>query len=251
MNLKKSQVTAFVIFGIILIVLVSGFIFLESHIFNFNLKKIGNEIEPIHLIIEDCVSEIAERAVLHVGKKGGYYEEIPEPSFEGRFPYYFYDGKNYIPDKEEIEHELSLYMNERLPDCVDFSDFSDLDIDRGKVYSNVLIKDESVIFDIEYPVSITKEGEKTYFLRDFKTDVPVRLGKIYNAIRIFTFDQVKHGNDTCNVCLNAITRGDYFRVNVYNINENATLFTFIDNNSSLQERFIFNFVNKYNQTLTR
>ena len=250
MNQKKSQVTAFVVFGLILIVLVSGFIFLQSSLFSFGRTKIGEEIEAIHLIVESCVEETAKKAVLHIGKKGGYFAKIPEPSYKDRLPYYFHDGKNYIPDKADIESELSLYINERLPDCVDFSAFSDLEIERGEVRSSVVIRKDSVVFDVEYPIGVTREGEKTYFLRDFKTAVPVRLGTIYDAIRIFIFDQVKHGNKTCLVCLNAITRGPYFRVNVYDATINATIFTFIDNNHSINdERFIFNFVNKYNQTL--
>ncbi|MBD3252131.1 hypothetical protein GF386_00175 [Candidatus Pacearchaeota archaeon] len=241
MKEKRGQITVFVIIGILVVAVVGGFVFLELN--DLNIERINPEVEPVHSFVESCVEEKAKEAVLYTSNRGGYYK-IPEPSVQDNFPYYFYNKENYMPSKEKIGSEISRYFNDKLKECMNFESFSGFEINPGEVKSEVSIYDETVAFDVEYPISVTKD-KKSYFFKGFQTDVPLRLGVVYNAVEVFIGEQMTH-EGICITCLYGIAEDNNFKVNVLYPDYETAIFVFIDENpKSVSEEFSFNFANKY------
>lgn len=76
---KKSQITVFIIIGILLVAAIAAF--LTSNVsLNSNNKNNMNygETRPIYNFVQDCIKETGENAVYQIGKTGGYVI-TPEP----------------------------------------------------------------------------------------------------------------------------------------------------------------------------
>lgn len=242
---KRGQLSVFIILAIVIVAAIGLFFLFQSSISDSGKEVIDPQIAPVYSFVENCVLDTAYEAVYFIGDTGGYYN-LPELSTSNNVAYYYYDRKNYLPTKERIEEELALYVENALFFCVkDFKDFPDYEVKQGNVVANAVIEDQRVVFNVMYPISITKEG-RTYSFKSFKgIEVPVRLGVIYDLL-YKTMDEQMKQHEICISCLNnlAVEKDLYVDMNDYG--ENTVLFTVIDENSKIKgEGYRFYFANKY------
>ncbi|MBL7058854.1 hypothetical protein ISS08_00160 [Candidatus Pacearchaeota archaeon] len=235
---KKGQITIFVVVAIILIAVISLF-----YLFKDNLRSSGSgEYDYIYSFVEECIKDVGKSATYYVSERGGYF--IPSELSAEEIPYYYYSGQSYLPSKEQIEDEISKYVNEMLFFCTqNFVDFSEINISQGKINSKTHVHEEEIIFEVEYPITIQK-GENTVIIKDFE-NIPIfmKLGSIYD-LSSEIIEQQKGNNETCLTCpLNfAIEHDLYVDISLYNNDTILYLIEDQDYSPSLK----FKFLNKYN-----
>ncbi|MBU4352011.1 MAG: hypothetical protein KJ939_02925 [Nanoarchaeota archaeon] len=123
--MKKAQTTMFIILGIVLItVIVAGF-FLKDAVFkSLNEAKIAKsvalqkQVKDVSVIVEDCLESVTNEAAINIFAKGGYYEiENPILYTSYKIPIYYNKGKENVPSLEDIEKEISKYVESKLQIC--------------------------------------------------------------------------------------------------------------------------------------
>jgi len=241
---KKAQVSVFVIVAILILSVMGVYFLVKENVLDLGTLSVSSEVKPIYSFVEDCVEKTAKGAVYQISDTGGYFV-LPDLSTENNIAYYMYEGGNYMPSKERVEEELSTYMNEMLFFCTkNFVYFSDFEVEQSAVESVVKIEEDSVVFDVEYDLDISKGG-KTYSFKDFDVEVPVRLGVVYDVIDEIMVEQMTTPKDICVTCLEESAIENNLQIAMWDYDD-AVIFSVVDLESELNgEVFEFYFANKY------
>ncbi len=237
---KRGQVTIFIIIAIILIASVVLFFTFREKLGIFTSQS----NQPIYLFVESCVEDTGRDAIYYIIQNGGYMFS-PELSTSEGIPYYYYNGKNYMPTKTDIEEQISSYIEQTLSYCTEeFVGFPEFNITEREIKAKTTIKDEEIILDVEYPLSITKEDDTTLF-KEFKNiRIPVRLGIIYNSVEKMIQDQLTYEN-ICLSCISDIALENDLTVDMVGIEE-AIIFSVKDESSKIKDAPVeWVFANKY------
>lgn len=248
MKRKKGQLTIFIILAILIIAfVVLFFVFKGRFIWE---KPLNPETAEIKNFVQTCSDDSLEEAVFRVGKNGGY--RFPENVFEfenSKVTYYLLNEKNYLPSKEQVEQEISDYFDIRLFVCTNyFADFPDYEIEQGNLESSAKILGDKVILKMDYPLAIQKRGsESKSVIRKFETEIPIRLGAVYDSVSEFIVEQEKYKQQGfCLSCLPEDLAENNLFVSVNDGINNTKVFTFRDNSSKLNNKtFEWVFANKY------
>ena len=242
--MKRGQVTVFIIFAIIIVSLIIIFFIAKPDILNIQEYFIDSEVKQARSFVGDCIESTTQEAIYNIGQTGGYFISS-NLSTENNIAYYRIGKEIYIPSKEQIKKELEDYTNQMLFFCTkNFIDFPNLKVEQGEIKTNVEIKAKTVLFKINYPLSISKE-ERTSTFEKFETEVSVRLNTIYDSI----YKIINEYMDEERLCISCIdellTEKDlYFEMN--DLDEETIFFAIIDANSKIKrEDFWFYFANKY------
>ena len=158
---------------------------------------------------------------------------------------YAYDkGKNTFPSKLNMEKELEIYTDIMLDICFgNLSLFQGWEVKKGKIDTEVSIAENSVVFNINYPIEFKREQIFKEFSK-FRAEVPVRLGHIHSIITNIVQEQVEQSGWIPFTYLNE------FDVNVtfYPYRENNFIYEFIDEKSLIRnEPYRFLVANKFEE----
>ncbi len=237
---KRGQVTIFIIIAIIIVA--STILFF---IFRGKLGILESQAnDPTYLFIESCIEDTGKDAIYFISRNGGYFFSPAASTSEG-IPYYYYNGKNYMPSIERIEEEISSYIEGTLSYCTEeFVDFPEFNITEGKIKAKTTIKDEKIILEIEYPVTI-KKGKTTIRLKNFRDIIILaRVGTIYDSIKEMMQEQTDEGK-ICLSCISTIANREGFTVDMIGTQEDI-IFTIKDEYSKIKGIPLeFKFANKY------
>ena len=239
---KKTQVSLFLIFGIFLLIAVLFFGYINSY---KNKSYVQNQIEsdPVKLNVNFCIGETAKEALNYIGMHGGYYK-MPEPKvtyFWDDMPYYAYKGENKVPTLGEIEVQISDFIKEQLPECVNTLNFEGLIIE-GEISSvKSSIKNEGILIHVNYPISV-KKGDSIKQLLDFNYEVPTRLNAVYDTALKITQEKLKNEGVLCLDCLVELASANEVFLEVTPYKNTTLIFTIFDNITRVDEdEYIFNF----------
>jgi len=276
---KKSQITVFIIIGILLVVAIAAYLTLNVSLNGNNANNMNyGETRPIYNFVQDCIEETGEDAIYQIGKTGGYviapeprmhFDEKSDdgvafylhdsgkkfsnqnaltPSVPSAAPYeeVVFEKENLMPTKEIIEKQLSLYMDSFLYYCVgDFSDFSDFNITQGKIKTTSKIEKNKVVFNVNYPLTISKES-RTYVFNEFSGEVFVRLNQTYSLIQELMDEQMKKPDAICMSCIYDLSTKYDLKVKMMDA-EGGIIFVVLDEKSKINNHdYLFYFANKYN-----
>ena len=238
---KRGQLTIFVIIAILIVGMILLFFIIREGILQ---NPLAVESKEVYNFVQNCIEQEGIEIIYDIGRNGGY-------SFPSEFstglgtPFYYHDGKNYMPSEEQVENEISLYLDKILFFCTkNFVDFIDLNIDQREVKTKTEIRDEEVILNVNYPISISK-GNNTALLKDFQVKIPVRLGIVYDSVAKIIQDQIDE-ESICLSCLLDISLENDLYVDMMDYNKEITIFIFRDENSKINdETFVWAFANKY------
>ena len=208
---KRAQLTIFIIIAILIVAFVALFFSFRNGI--QKEKSASPETAEIQNFVEECIYDVGEDALYFIGLHGGYYLP-PRFSTSLGIPYYIKENKTLMPTKENIEVEISKYVDEALLLCSgnfkssqaaekfpgNFTEFDNFKITSGEVKTSAKIFDEKVILNVNYPLTIIREEEKSRISK-FETDIPVRLGIIYNASSFIVSEHLKNTGEICMSCL--------------------------------------------------
>ena len=214
MKNKKSQITVFILLGIVMVSAFSFFFYTKSAATKtgaaaqlLSRLDILNK-KPIETYALTCLKKVSENALFNISFQGGYLDPTCTNDYSDcsgvnyyddnghKIPVY-YEGRRTIPVTiEEIESKLANYIVIEFENCLNFEVFEkegyvitnpsvydlslDYDLRTGSSIKTVVnLNEEDVSISVHYPMKITL-GESNMELSDFKVSIPVRLKQLYN-----------------------------------------------------------------------
>ena len=218
---KRGQITVFIVIGIIVLLLIAIVFFFRGEQAGLQPKKpIEQKLGPVEQYIQSCVESISTDAVEQMGQKGGYVYTPTELEnyveahiIEDRLgllkvPMWYYKDKTYMPSIDEMQYQISLYLNNSIKKCL--ADFEPLKneyqiSETGNPVFTVTIADEDVVIETEYPLDVTlKARNEQYKVNKFSTLIPVRLKRVYSLAKAI-FESENSNNFLENLTLQLMT----------------------------------------------
>ena len=234
----RSQTTIFIILTILIIIIIATLFILKP-----TKQSTPQQIQPLQSSIQSCIEEISKQAIFHISERGGYYN-LPDTTLENTTPYYLYNDQNLIPTKEKIQREITLYIQDNLPKCIFIAtEFSDFKITQQQPRATTEINPTNIEINIIYPLSITKE-EKTYQLENFKTNIPIRLGTIYNSIEQIIQEQIKDPTALDPHHIYQVSNENNLQTKMLGFTQDSVIFIITDK-KTINQNYTFIFANKY------
>jgi len=188
---KKGQLTMFIILGLVILLAISISIYFLQYSPEVPTVQIENDILPVYNAVFLCVNNLALEGVNKLGLQGGY---LSVPSMiknnplarldltkSGSFsvPYWYYEGENRMPNLDQMQTELSVFIKNNLKECADFSSLSQFEIEeKGNITVNSFFGDQNVAVDVKWPLRI-KTNNKFFDQENYRTELDVRLKKVH------------------------------------------------------------------------
>jgi len=232
MKNKRAQITIFIIIAILLIAIVALFFLFKGG--QSKDELVNPEIEAISNFVGQCIYETGETAIYDVSFTGGYFLP-PELSNDLGIPYYYYNNRNYVPTKEKVAEQISLALDSSLVLCLSgLENFTGYEISFKNPRTKATIENESVLFDVRFPVTIKKENSATLIENFDNIKIPVRLGVVYNSISGIISEQTSDG--ICLSCATDIATENDLHIEIVDYDDETAIFNITDENSQLQNK---------------
>jgi hypothetical protein len=251
---KSGQVTMFVIIAIIIVaVIVIIFLVLnnKSGIQKQSVSNLEEKAKSDSAIasVLSCMKDISSDSVEFIGLQGGYYT-APNDSYNlnGTFiPYYCKDGKNLMPGNSIIQKELGNYIDNGLPYCLNLTKANDVELSYNKPQTDIQINKDSVVFNIDMPISIQKGGKTiTIELKNNPVTINSKLFEMLEIAKYMTDSNVNDSSTICISCISHISEDRNLSVDMLSAQANKTSLVVISQNiSSDIHPAVFEFLNKY------
>jgi len=178
---NKAQITLYVILGIVIIVLIGLFFLFRPQIIKpEKISQVPFELQPIKNHIDDCIKTTSLAGLSLIGAQGGHIfaKTLELETSYGNISYGYYDRKNTLPTINEMQKDISDFLELALPNCIDFSLFQNFEITAEKLKASTKIAEKEVIIEIKYPIS-AKTSDSEAQLKNFLYIAPVRLGHLH------------------------------------------------------------------------
>lgn len=257
--LKRGQVTVFIIVGILILFLAAGTLFViktynkeKAQVEQEKLVKVS-DFDSVKLFIEECLKKVSKQGIVHIGFHGGYYQ-VPEPADEQifmRIPYYFDLGQKRFPTKEIISSQFSLYVKDNLQTCLnDFTAFKNQGFEffEKEIEVNVLLG-KNVIFEMNYPLRVTKEDSVKEF-REFSSTIPLNFAEIYSIVEQTILEQEQDTNFIPLGFISASSQINNYTFEISYLNDDVVAYSYIFEREHIDfannEPYVFLFANRYN-----
>jgi len=236
---KKAQVTNFVVLGVVIILIIVLVYFISGQRSTKSLllqsNKVNKDVERLNAFFLDCIELVGEEAVYYVGQHGGYFD-LSNNSIFG-VPYYLFDGKISMPTRQDIENEISSYMEEALPYCgFDFIENMTFDPNEMDAKFNTNIFDERVLIKTEQQLSIELDGVR-YNLNDFETELPIKLGLMHDSANSFVRGNFGNETQMCIGCLLEDLKKKELHGMISFSDDGTIIYTVIDPEYVLRDRY--------------
>ncbi len=188
---KRGNVSVFIIIGLFILLVIAMLISMQTGLIPM-FKFTPKELQPIKAYTQTCIQDTAEQGISIMSVQGGYIE-LPEDmrinpdtyiNLGFKIPLWLYMGKNKRPSIQEMQNELSSYIDRNLPACLNsYEPFQDqyeikpLD----NISSTAVIKDREVSIATDYYLRVRQHGSEEYsYLEDFSADISSDLGRMYS-----------------------------------------------------------------------
>ena len=224
--MKKGQVTAYIILGIVIVAAFAFVFFARSEFVKSVISRVtGREVivplefRPTNELIKDCLNGISNDAIYLVGIQGGYVRTVNHPTvdyFGLKAAYLNDNGKNLMPSKSVVEKELTDYINLNAKNCI--TNFSNVEVTNvGKTNTIVTILDNSVKTEINWPLDL-KSKELTFQFKKFDINVPIRLGALREIILMLIEELIENRENICMSCIANIGLDNNLYIEVFPFN---------------------------------
>ena len=251
---KRGQITIFIIVGILLLAGALTFLALKSDIITGGAKERAEQAQEasqlsasVQNYIQSCLENTGKDALIFIGEQGGYYDlpRLSDKSF--LLPYYFYNNETSLISKEELEKQLSLYVENELFFCIrNFVVFEDqgFEIGQKEVKATTKVAKNKVFFNVNFPVEI-KKGETAKSVEKFSVEVPSRLGIIYDVVGELLEEQREDPGSICVSCITRLAIENDLRIEIVPI-DNLMMFIITDEEVPINNQpYEYQFLNKY------
>ncbi|MFH1358816.1 MAG: hypothetical protein ABIH37_02940 [archaeon] len=250
--MKKGQTTIFIIIAVIIVVIVLLFVFLKSDKEEHNLnyfKEHGLQptVNNIQGFIIDCLETTSKDALIRTGIQGGYYNK-PKYYYDMEWtfvPYYYHVGEFLQPSAQEIESELSNFIDNEIGSCIRDIKFSDFEVTFSEPQTTTTIKQSEITFKTSLSTKINHDNNVVVFeLSEHSLTIDSKLSDI---IKLATYITDSHKEDADLMCINCITemaKQDNLYVDFIAFEEDSTLVMILEN-KTMEQPYLFEFLNKY------
>ena len=140
---KKGQLTIFIIVAIFLIGSVLIYFAFQQGLIQ---KPLNPNAEIVYNFVQTCIEGESIETIYQIGENGGYFFP-PNLSLDSGVPIYYENGQNLMPSKEQVEDEISFFMNEKIFLCV--NDFIQINSDLNISQDDINTKIEIIFLTIE------------------------------------------------------------------------------------------------------
>ncbi len=216
---KKSQLTLFIILGLIAIILFS----ISYYFLAYDSKKTiqHTQKDDIDSFIEKCLEDSAKSGIQKIGMSGGYIISEAENNMPGSLskkkgilklnshsylPYWYYATeagiqkisipklKKSYPGDSSIQDTLERYINRSIGSCINgFKEFKKQGIEikkKGKQEVSVFFAENDVVISLNMPIEI-KKGGKTITKKQFSAKLLLPFKKLYELATDITNKELK------------------------------------------------------------
>jgi len=143
--MKKSQITLFIIIGLILFIVIGGLLYFVRPV--DTKLDIFSEFTPVYTYLDECLAQTSLMALSLMGAQGGYIE-LPSDYLHTNYS----DIPYLLPTLADMELELSSYLEKA--NCTNFEIFKNLEIIQGIPKAKVSMKERSVKISIDYDLRL-------------------------------------------------------------------------------------------------
>lgn len=240
---KKAQLTIFILVAFVLVLIAGLLIYINRQgeiMMRDQLQPIQEtpaEILSIKNYVDKCIEDTLMPGIYLLGFQGGYiYNE--QPVFltdKDIIRYHYHNEQNTSPSLIEMQNQLSQFMEQALPICIDdFQIFKQIgkDITNGSIKAQTIIA-ENIEININYPITLRENG-KTTSEETFIHTVPINLKHIYD-INQRIVDKVQE--DPKHIDLTFLSQFDT-RVTVLPHSDNTIVYALYDN-TAVEYVFMF------------
>jgi hypothetical protein len=192
--MKKGQIGLFLLMGIILVIVVIFMMSIDPVTENQIISEV--DIVPIKNFVENCLAESGTEGIRFLSLQGGYFifERVDETTFEMEIPFYWDDGVNNMPSKEDIALNLEGYMKEVLPVCLgDFSEFEGLEIETGTLKPKVEFREGDILVNLENDIVVHGESMQKS-IKQTSAIIPIDFSYVYLTAELIMAEQELVGN---------------------------------------------------------
>jgi len=188
---KRAQVSIFMIIGIILLIAVGAFFYLNKLKITEGMDKKAYadfDRQSVESYITLCLKQVSENSIFEIASKGGTFLPDSNISYDNKEPNilaeyqsgFGYNNKMLL--KESMEKELSEKIKQNLTDCIDWNVFTEqgIKVNEGEININtaIIINDVNVV--LKYPLELEKQNSIINFDK-FSSNINLPLGKFYAA----------------------------------------------------------------------
>ncbi len=243
---KRSQITIFIILGLVILLMVVMFLIFKSYILGETLpiKNNNDEKEQVYSYVESCLTSAAVDGAYRIASQGGY-NDLPSEHFTADVQglkistaYVFKDDQDKQINIEDMQEQYADYIEKSIANCTgDFEPFSGYQIETQDPKATVLILENVSIIKLYYPITI-HNGDSVSTISDFPgVEIPVRLGKLSNITKMLVENAIAYPDRGPNLSyLNELGKNNF---NVYYGWKDKTLYYMIyDMDSSVEKGFL-------------
>ena len=189
---KRGQITGFILIGLILVIAVGVTYF----ILNIDLgegPKPEFTLESLEQYVTSCLGVTAQMGLEVLGSQGGHIF-LPEPHFGPlSTSFLYYQGENRVPSLRQMENELGRYVEGNIGNCLkDFEPFTakGFQVEADEPKASVAISERDVIFTLEMPVTIERNGERLSKDKFFRAE-NLKLKRIWETVSAIVASEVE------------------------------------------------------------
>ena len=197
---NKGQVTIFIVIGIIFLLSLILIIALNTKVKDTIVPQIILEnlflrkTDTVKSFVDSCLDKVSKEVLLLNNIQGGKLN-LPEnikSIGEISTSFLFFKNVASLLDKEEMEMEISLEINRKLPQCTnDFSQIEDVKIISGNVRTKTSINEEDVTFDVLWPI-IIRQNQFTKEISEYQARHEITLKNMIERVNEILNDLIEH-----------------------------------------------------------
>ncbi|PIN74726.1 hypothetical protein COV18_05900 [Candidatus Woesearchaeota archaeon CG10_big_fil_rev_8_21_14_0_10_37_12] len=197
---KRAQLTIFIIIGIILLISIATVVYFTQKKATQPLEHISpvpEDVKPVYDYVTTCLNQISKDGINLLGAQGGHInipsiiERTPtayianDPAEISKLPHWYYEGEDRTPTLEFMQTELSRYVRDNLPECINnFAAFQPRYSIRPITNSVpvITIADETVLVQLNWILQVDTP-ERTTQIETFITNHPVKLKQAWQLAK--------------------------------------------------------------------
>ncbi|MBL7100417.1 MAG: hypothetical protein ISS23_00510 [Nanoarchaeota archaeon] len=254
--MKKGQVSFFVILGLVFSVLIILLFTFKGTVIE-QAGKIGiikgislsEESKMVQSDVGECMKEEAYNSLIKLGLQGGYLdlERITHAKLSGATDfldydgtaYLYYKGQNKVPSLMQMQNDLIEDLIIRSTNCK--KTYKDLTINYGRAVPKTEIKEDKIIFKINWVIDIQKDDSKST-VKYVNFEMPLRLGKIREVLNEIVESQTE---EICISCLTETGFKNHMTIDIENA-EGDIFYLITDEKSKIRDKnYMFLIANKF------
>ena len=229
MEKKNAQITLMILISVFIVMAAALVFYFAYYLENRNpAAHLAFGRESIENYISQCIKKTAENGLELLGIQGGVIklqDYLQAPNFGIS---YLYDKGSRVPSIEQVQNELSSYMDKNLDSC--FKNFEDFkkqgwNVEQGIIHSKTMVNEQDVAFEVDLPLKVSSSDSAISFDK-FLVLLNVRLKYIYRLASYIVDFNIKNPKSMDRTALNNydvnITVFPYQDALIYNIEDSKS-----------------------------